>query len=123
MNVILKSTDLTEDGFRSNNQLRGPAQTFFESEAGAALLYLLKEKAKFKSKGVAVPAEAISNYSIAELSRLSGVQEAIDLITTLCVMPKPPKQVRSMPQLGSESEENLPPKFELNKQPPATTQS
>jgi hypothetical protein len=117
MNVIVNSTGLTEESFRNSEKLRTELNGFVEGGCGASLLFLLKQRAKVKSKRDAVPPDAIPTYSVAELSRLAGIQEAIDLIEGLCETPSQQNGRVTIPQLGVHDEKSLPPKFEVKATP------
>lgn len=123
MNVIVKASGLTEESFRLNDKYRETAKAFFESETGAAILYLLQNKAKVKPRVEAVPAEAVQDYSLAELSRLGGIQQSFDLITSLCLPPVTATTKQPVPQLGKHDEKDLPPEFKFTKPPQAETKS
>lgn len=121
MNVTVNSKNLTEETFRNSDTLRDGLRNFIEgTTSGSALLFLLREKAKIKSRTGAVPHEAIATYSVAELSRLAGIQEAIDLITNLCDVPAQQPNRSIVQPLGVYTEKELPPKFEVSTPTPKT---
>lgn len=106
MNTIVNSTNLTEEAFRQSDVLRKALTEFLQTECGMSVMYLLKERAKIKAKAEAVPPEHITNYSVAELSRLAGCQQQIDFIEQLLLPPKP-KATSPVSHLGHHREDDL----------------
>lgn len=104
--------EFTEDLFRGDDKLRTSLIAFLNSEAGKKLQYLLREKAKVRPRSpVAIHHDAVENCALAELSRLGGIQETIDFITSLCNKPKITITPSLMKPLGEHPESDLAPKM------------
>lgn len=123
MNTTIVRGQITEEQFRQNDKHRDSLNAFLDTEAGAAFLYILRNKARARGSSTPVSPDAIEILSVTELARLRGIDEVIVLLENLCQKVEITGRIARPESLGDHPEDSrfMPPEFKVQKVPTPTT--